>query len=231
MNFHNQHAIITGGSSGIGRATARLLTQRGAHVSIIARRQELLDEALARAPGSLALLSSATLFDLNNGEIDRALGRLALGLETRPHSGQLLALRAQVLARGERLEEAERDARKAFEMGACRIINIKAGRVGGLSHAKAIQEIAASREAPVWCGGMLESGIGRAHNVHLSTLPNFTLPGDVSASDRYFERDVVEPPFSLNPDGTMDVPQGLGIGVEVDRSFLDEVTVRREVFA
>ena len=78
--------------------------------------------------------------------------------------------------------------------------------------------------------GIAEVGVGRAHNVAIASLPGFTLPGDVSASDRYFERDVVEPPFCLNPDGTIDAPQGPGIGVEVDLVFLDEVTVRREVF-
>jgi O-succinylbenzoate synthase len=118
----------------------------------------------------------------------------------------------------------------ALELGSCRIINIKPGRVGGLAQARRIHDLCRAREVPVWCGGLLEVGVGRAHNVAIASLPGFTLPGDVSASDRYFERDVIEPPFCLNPDGTIDVPQGPGIGVEVDRAFLDEVTVRREVF-
>ena len=83
---------------------------------------------------------------------------------------------------------------------------------------------------PVWCGGLLEVGIGRAHNVAIASLPGYTLPGDVSASDRYFERDVVTPPFALNPDGTITVPTGPGIGVEADLDFLEHVTVRRELF-
>ena len=119
----------------------------------------------------------------------------------------------------------------ALELGSCRIINIKPGRVGGLAQARRIHDMCRERGVPVWCGGLLEVGVGRAHNVAIASLPGFTLPGDVSASDRYFERDVVEPPFCLNSDGTMAVPQGPGIGVEVDRAFLDEVTVRREVFA
>ena len=119
----------------------------------------------------------------------------------------------------------------ALELGSCRIINIKPGRVGGLAQARRIHDLCRERGVPVWCGGLLEVGVGRAHNVAIASLPGFTLPGDVSASDRYFERDVVEPPFCLNSDGTMAVPQGPGIGVEVDRAFLDEVTVRREVFA
>ena len=118
----------------------------------------------------------------------------------------------------------------ALELGSCRIINIKPGRVGGLAQARRIHDLCRERGVPVWCGGLLEVGVGRAHNVAIASLPGFTLPGDVSASDRYFERDVVEPPFCLNPDGTIDVPQGPGIGVEVDRAFLDEITVRREVF-
>ncbi len=119
----------------------------------------------------------------------------------------------------------------ALALGSCRIINIKPGRVGGLAQARRIHDLCEKRGVPVWCGGLLEVGVGRAHNVAIASLPGFTLPGDVSASDRYFERDVIEPPFCLNPDGTIDVPQGPGIGVEVDRAFLDEVTVRREVFA
>jgi O-succinylbenzoate synthase len=118
------------------------------------------------------------------------------------------------------------DARKAFEMGACRIINIKAGRVGGLSSAKAIQEIAAARDAPVWCGGMLESGIGRAHNVHLSTLPNFTLPGDVADSKRYFTEELIEPRVEVRSDGTIAVPSGPGIGYEVCEDRVQRHTLR-----
>ena len=107
------------------------------------------------------------------------------------------------------------DARKAIQIGATRVINIKAGRVGGLANAKRVHDVCARAGIPVWCGGMLEMGIGRAHNVHLSSLPNFTLPGDVSASARYFEKEIVAEPFVVAPDGTMGVPQGAGIGVTV----------------
>ncbi|MCY0878999.1 MAG: o-succinylbenzoate synthase [Firmicutes bacterium] len=108
------------------------------------------------------------------------------------------------------------DARKALELGACAIINIKVGRVGGHAMARRVHDVAQIRGAPVWCGGMLETGIGRAHNLHLSTLPNFRLPGDTSASDRYFDEDLIDPPFSLNDDGTLTVPSGAGIGVVPD---------------
>ncbi len=122
-------------------------------------------------------------------------------------------------------------AQAALELGSCRIINIKPGRVGGLAQARRIHDLCQQRRVPVWCGGLLETGVGRAHNVAIASLPNYILPGDVSASDRYYERDVVIPPFRLNPDGTIDVPQGPGIGVEIDRDFLETVTVRRERFS
>jgi O-succinylbenzoate synthase len=118
------------------------------------------------------------------------------------------------------------DARKAIEMGACRIINVKAGRVGGLSRARAIQEIAAGHGVPVWCGGMLESGIGRGHNVHLSTLPNFALPGDVAASQRYFAEDLIDPPVEVRPDGSILVPSGPGIGYPVREDRIARHTLR-----
>ena len=118
------------------------------------------------------------------------------------------------------------DTRAAIEMDACRIINIKPGRVGGFTESKLIHDYCASMNIPVWCGGMLESGIGRAGNVALASLSNFTLPGDISASKRYYKEDIVEPEFLVNPDGTMDVPTKPGIGVEVNMRMLDNVTVR-----
>jgi O-succinylbenzoate synthase len=118
----------------------------------------------------------------------------------------------------------------ALELESCRVINIKPARVGGLTQARRIHDLCLRRGVPVWCGGLLETGVGMAHNLALASLPGYTLPGDVSASARYFVRDVIEPPVCLNPDGTIDVPQGPGIGVELDRVFLDEVTVRRQAF-
>lgn len=107
------------------------------------------------------------------------------------------------------------DARKAIEIGATKVINIKAGRVGGLAGAKRIHDVCVARGVPVWCGGMLEMGIGRAHNVHLASLPGFSLPGDVAASARYFDTEIVGEPFTVTADGTMAVPTGPGIGVTV----------------
>jgi len=120
------------------------------------------------------------------------------------------------------------NAQHAHELGACRIINIKIGRVGGYSEAKDIQAFAQSHGMPVWCGGMLEAGVGRAHNIALSTLSGFTLPGDVSASGRYWEQDIIEPPVSVSRAGTIIAPTGTGIGFEVNEAFVDALTVRRD---
>jgi o-succinylbenzoate synthase len=122
------------------------------------------------------------------------------------------------------------DTRAAIELDSCRIINIKPGRVGGFTESKLIHDYCASKNIPVWCGGMLESGIGRAGNVALASLPNFTLPGDISASKRYYKQDIVEPEFIVNTDGTMDVPTKSGIGVEVNINTLEKVTVRKKEF-
>lgn len=115
-------------------------------------------------------------------------------------------------------------ARDALDIGACSIINIKPGRVGGYLEAKKIHDLCHSRGVPVWCGGMLETGIGRAANLALAAMPGFTLPGDTSASARYFQRDVTAP-FVLR-DGHLDVPTGPGIGVDPDREYLDHITSR-----
>lgn len=122
------------------------------------------------------------------------------------------------------------DADAALELGACRIINIKPGRVGGYTEAIKIHDLAAKHNAPVWCGGMLESGIGRAGNVAIASLPNFTLPGDLSASRRYYHQDIVEPEFEVDAEGKMKVPTGAGIGVEVSQKNLDAVTESSQVF-
>jgi len=114
----------------------------------------------------------------------------------------------------ESIHSAE-DARKAIEIGATRVINIKAGRVGGLAESKKIHDVCLARQIPVWCGGMLEMGIGRAANVHLASLENFRLPGDVSASARYFATEIIGEPFTVEKDGTMKVPTKPGIGVTV----------------
>lgn len=121
------------------------------------------------------------------------------------------------------------DAELAVELQACRIVNIKPGRVGGLAESRAIHDLCSKRDIPVWCGGMLESGIGRAHNLALASLPGFTLPGDISESRRYWERDIVTPEFEMQ-DGRMPHRTGAGIGVGPDRARLEGLTVRKVRF-
>jgi o-succinylbenzoate synthase len=122
-------------------------------------------------------------------------------------------------------------ARAAIALGACKIINIKLGRVGGYTVARRIHDVCQQNGIPVWCGGMLESGIGRAHNIALSTLPNFTLPGDVSASRRYWEEDIIDPEVVVSPQGTIRVPDGVGIGYEPRLDRIEKLTVRKERLA
>ena len=122
-----------------------------------------------------------------------------------------------------------RDALAAIEMESCKIINIKLGRVGGFSEAIAVHNAALERGIPVWCGGMLESGIGRAHNIALSTLENFSLPGDVSASRRYFADDIIEPEVTVSPEGEIAIPETAGRGYEVRTDLIERLTVRREM--
>jgi O-succinylbenzoate synthase len=121
-----------------------------------------------------------------------------------------------------------RDALAAIEMGSCRVINIKNGRVGGFSEAIAVHNAAFERGIPVWCGGMLETGIGRSHNIALSSLENFSLPGDVSASRRYWKDDIIEPAVEVSSAGEITVPTGPGRGYEVRADLIERLTVRRQ---
>jgi o-succinylbenzoate synthase len=123
-----------------------------------------------------------------------------------------------------------RDADFALEIGACRIINIKVGRVGGFTEARKVHDVAHEHGIPVWCGGMLESGVGRAHNIALSTLENFRLPGDVSASRRYWKQDIIEPEVEVSHDGMITVRDAPGTGYRVRENLIQELTVREETF-
>jgi o-succinylbenzoate synthase len=123
---------------------------------------------------------------------------------------------------------SEEHAEAAIRLGACKIINIKLGRVGGFTVARRIHDLCQVNGIPVWCGGMLEAGIGRGHNIALSTLPNFTLPGDITASKRYWEEDIIEPEVVVSHQGTICVPTGPGIGYEPRRDRIEELTVRKE---
>ena len=128
------------------------------------------------------------------------------------------------------LDESIHDAKtalEAIELGACRIINVKPGRVGGHAESIRLHDLCAARGVPVWHGGMLESGIGRAHNIHLASLPNFSLPGDIAASRRYFVPDLIDPPIEVAADGTIAVPTDPGIGVAIDRARVAAATLRQ----
>lgn len=127
----------------------------------------------------------------------------------------------------ESISSAEQ-ARQAIELGACRIINVKLGRVGGYAEAKKIHDECFERGIPLWCGGMLESGIGRAHNIALSTLEGFVLPGDVSASNRYWQRDIIQPEVEVTPRGTIEAPMSAGLGYPVDEARVQALTLRVE---
>ncbi|MGQ0733684.1 MAG: o-succinylbenzoate synthase [Acidobacteriota bacterium] len=118
-------------------------------------------------------------------------------------------------------------ARDAISAGACRIINIKPGRVGGHRESLRLHDLCADHHVPVWHGGMLETGIGRAHNIHLASLPNFSLPGDIAASKRYYEPDLIDPPIEVAPDGTIAVPDGPGLGVTIVAARVDQATLRQ----
>ncbi len=122
------------------------------------------------------------------------------------------------------------DARKAIEVGACKIINIKLGRVGGFTSARAVHDICRAQNIPVWCGGMLESGIGRAHNIALSSLEGFTLPGDVSASRRYWAEDIIQPEVTVTDYGAIRVPETPGLGFTPNVERIEKLTVRKEMF-
>jgi O-succinylbenzoate synthase len=122
-------------------------------------------------------------------------------------------------------------ARAAIELRACRIINIKLGRVGGYSPAIQIHNLCRSKQVPVWCGGMLESGIGRAHNIALSTLENFSLPGDITASSRYWAEDIIEPEVEVTSQGTIRVPDGPGIGYTPRLDRIESISARKEILS
>ncbi|PAE11070.1 o-succinylbenzoate synthase [Niallia circulans] len=123
------------------------------------------------------------------------------------------------------------DARKAIELGSCKIINIKIGRVGGLTEAKKIHDVCKKHDIPVWCGGMLEGGIGRAHNIAITSLPAFTIAGDTSASNRYWKKDIICPEVTLSTPGKIEVPKGAGIGFDLNETVINQHLISKKVYA
>lgn len=171
-------------------------------------------------------------------DTDHLLGLDDFGLEMveQPFAGDDLwdhHLLQQELKTALCLDESARSealVRQALEMESCRIINIKVGRVGGICEAVKIHDLCRARDIPVWCGGMLETGIGRMHNIHLATLPNFSCPNDLSASRRYFAEDVIDPEIEITGQGTLIVPEGPGLGVIVREERIKEIAVRQAAF-
>lgn len=190
-------------------------------------------EHLRRRFGDIPLMVDANAaYGLEDAPHLAELDRFALMMIEQPLDGDDIADHARLqprLATPICLDESIhglRAARDAIDTGACRIINIKPGRLGGFRESILVHDFCAARGIPVWHGGMLESGIGRVYNVHLSTLPNFSLPGDVAASRRYFVPDLIDPPVEVSRDGTIAVPEAEGIGVTIDLDRIARATER-----
>ena len=238
-----QPRVPVGVSVGITETVDELLEQVAGYVSAGYRRVKLKIEpgfdvrpvsAVREAhPGVPISVDANAAYSMQDLDTFAELDALGLVMIEQPFSREDLVEHAKLQQRIETpicLDESIRsaaDANAALELGACRIINVKPGRVGGLLEACRVHDAAVKRDVPVWCGGMLETGIGRAANLALASLPGFTLPGDISASSRYFEEDLTDP-FEVAPDGTMAVPDGPGIGVEPHTGRLEAATVRLE---
>jgi O-succinylbenzoate synthase len=240
----DKDAVVCGVSVGIAETTDALRKQVDGYLGDGYRRIKLKIEpgldvervaAIRRDhPDILLSVDANAAYTLDDLDVFHALDDFGLLMVEQPlHHEDLVRhaeLQAQIrtdLCLDESIRSAA-DAAAALQLGACRIINIKQGRVGGLPEARAIHDVCASAGVPVWCGGMLETGIGRATNLALAAMPGFTLPNDTSASARYFPEDLTDP-FVLEPDGTMRVPVGPGIGVVPHPDRLEGSTLRREV--
>ena len=210
-----------------GYQRIKIKIKPGWDLEIIERvRKEFPDIRLMGDANSAYKLSDVSLF--------QQLGRFNLMMLEQPLSHDDIfdhaALQRQIntpVCLDESIRSAE-DAAHAIALGSCQIINVKLGRVGGHAEAKRLEQVARDNEIPVWCGGMLEAGIGRAHNIAMSTLAGFTLPGDVSASARYWEEDIIEPPVTVSARGTITPPDSPGIGFAVNLPRIEALTVRKE---
>jgi O-succinylbenzoate synthase len=198
---------------------------------------EVVAQVRERFPSIKLMADANSAYTLADADRLKQLDRFYLMMIEQPLAHDEIIDHATLQARLETpicLDECIRSAHhaeQAIRMRACGIINIKLGRVGGFSGAKRVHDVAHAAGVPVWCGGMLEAGIGRAHNIALATLPNFVLPGDVSASKRYWARDIITPPVETTPHGTIVIRDGPGFGYELDRDFIRHITVREETVA
>ena len=195
----------------------------------------VVERVRERHPEILLMVDANSAYTLDDVPLFQELDKFKLMMAEQPLAFDDMLDHAKLQRQIETpvcLDESVRspeDARKAIEAGACRIINVKLGRVGGHTEARRVEEVCRSSGVPIWCGGMLESGIGRAQNIAMSTLEGFTLPGDVSASSRYWEEDIIEPAVTITPRGTIIPPEAPGIGYDIKRARIESLTVRREV--
>jgi O-succinylbenzoate synthase len=236
--------IATGVSIGIQDSPAQLMEKIETEVAAGYQRVKLkvkpgwdlsiLEHARARWPGILLSCDANSAYTLADKEHLKKFDAFNLLMVEQPlwhddiydHARLQKELRTAICL-DESIRQA-RDAATAIALGACKIINIKVGRVGGLTEARKVHDICRDRDIPVWCGGMLESGIGRAVNVALSTLENFRLPGDVSASKRYWKEDIIEPEVLVSSQGTIAVSDKPGLGYQVRGDLIEKLTVRKE---
>ncbi|MGE0104547.1 MAG: o-succinylbenzoate synthase [Blastocatellales bacterium] len=199
------------------------------------RDYEMVKVVRREHPGIRLTVDANSAYTLNDVEMLRRLDEFDLMLIEQPLSYDDIIDHAELQAQLETpicLDESilsVDDARKALKLGACRIINIKLGRVSGHTEARKIETYCRERGVPVWCGGMLEAGVGRAHNIAMATQAGFVMPGDVSASKRYWTRDIITPEVEVTPRGTIIRPEAPGIGFEVDEKRVEELTVRKEI--
>jgi O-succinylbenzoate synthase len=215
-----------------GYARIKVKIKPGADVAYVAAAREALGPGVplsADANSAYTLADAAHLARLDAFEL--AMLEQPLGQDDLVRHAELQRRLRTPLCLDESITDVAR-CEDALTLGSGRVVNVKPGRVGGFAVSRRIHDVCAAAGVPVWCGGMLESGIGRAHNVALASLANFTLPGDLSPSARYWARDVVTPAWAMDEPGTMRVPlDRTGIGVDVDEGFVDDLTVRREVLA
>ncbi len=235
--------IACGVSIGIQRSVSELLERIGAEAEAGYQRIKIKikpgwDAEVVRAVRicfpELGLMADAnSAYTLADAELLRELDRFDLMMLEQPLGHDELIDHAELQGRLRTpicLDECIRTAhhaRQAIRLGACRVINVKLGRVGGFAEALGVHAACRQAGVPAWCGGMLETGIGRAHNIALSTLPGFVLPGDVSASERYWDRDLIDPPVRVSPRGTISPSSAPGLGHDLDRERIEALTERR----
>jgi O-succinylbenzoate synthase len=237
-------SIQAGVSIGLQASVAALVERVGSELEAGYRRikikikpgkdLDLLAGVRARFPDIPLMADANSAYSLDDAPLFEAMDAYGLMMVEQPlgfddivdHAALQRRIRTPVCL--DESVHSARDARHALNLGACGIVNLKPGRVGGFRESLAIHDLCRFRGAPLWCGGMLESGIGRLHNVHLQTLPGFTLPGDTSASARYFEEDLVDPPVTVSKEGLISVPEKPGIGHEIVWKRVEKATTHKE---